>query len=67
MDQDSRESAATTMIHRKTQRIWKSKKQNTEKMNEYVREFHTSHAECPLLIRNGRPRGGGDYIYIYKK
>ena len=50
MDQDSRESAATTIIHRKTQRNEKVKFQKHNKSDWKKRDFHTSHAECPLLI-----------------
>ena len=64
MDQDSRESAATTIIHRKTQRNEKGKFQKHNKSDwKKKRDFHTSHAECPLSIRARRPWGGGDYIY----
>ena len=62
MDQDSRESAATTIIHRKTQGNENGKNQNTETANEYFRDFHTSHAECPLLIYNGT---GGEEEIVY--
>ena len=50
MDQDSRESAATTIIHRKTQRNEKVKFQKHNKSDWETRDFDTSHAECPLLI-----------------
>ena len=40
-----------------------SKTKTPKKANEYFRDFHTSHAECPLLIRDGRRWGGGECIY----
>ena len=63
MHQDSRESAATTIIHRKTQRNEKVKFQNPNKSDRKKRDFHTSHAECPLWVGTGGQWGGGDFIY----
>ena len=40
-----------------------SNSKTTIKAIEKFREFHTSHAECPLLIRPRRRWGGGDCIY----
>ena len=63
MDQDSRESAATTIIHRKTQRNENVKFQKHNKSDWKKRDFHTSHAECPLSIQDRWPWGGWDFIY----
>ena len=41
----------------------KANSKTTIKAIEKKRDFHISHAECPLLIYAGRRRGGGDYIY----
>ena len=62
MHQDSRESAATTIIHRKTQRNEQVKFQNPNKSDWKKRDFHTSHAECPLLIGPGT---GGEEETLY--
>ena len=53
LHQDSRESAATTMIHRKTQRNENVKFQKHNKSDWKKRDFHTSHAECSRLVKGG--------------
>ena len=63
MHQDSRESAATTIIHRKTQRNEKVKFQKHNKSDWKKRDFHTSHAECPKKFsRDGREEEETLYI-----
>ena len=62
MDQDSRESAATTIIHRKTQRNENVKFQKHNKSDWKKRDFHTSHAEYFRSITDGS--GEEETLYI---
>ena len=63
MHQDSRESAATTIIHRKTQRNEKVKFQKHNKSDWKKTWFSHLPRGMPTFDRYRNGRGGGDFIY----